>query len=305
MADPYKTLGVEKTATEDDIRKAYKKLAKKNHPDLNPGDKDAENRFKDISAAYSLLNDPEKRRAYDAGEIDEQGQQKPERHFYREYAGQGAGARYGRAEDYGDLGDLFGDLFRQRAQGGGDGGAQTHFRMRGADVSYTLPIDFLESVNGGKKRVDMPDGKTLDITIPAVVRDEQIIRLKGQGMAGIGGGPAGDALIAILVKPHPVFKRDGNDIKSVLPITLAEALNGGPVQVETITGPVNLKIPKHSSTGRILRLRGKGVQGTPQQGDHLVELQVMIPPSPDAALETFVADWEREHPYNPRQGDGR
>jgi DnaJ-class molecular chaperone len=302
MADPYKTLGVEKTATEEDIRTAYKKLAKKHHPDLNPGDKEAENRFKDISAAYALLNDPEKRRAFDAGEIDEMGQPKPERRFYRDYADAGAGFRYERAEDLGDLGDLFGDLFSRRAQGGE--GARTQFRMRGADIAYTLPIDFLEAVNGGKKRVDMPDGKTLDISIPAGVRDEQIIRLKGEGGPGIGGAPSGDALITVTVRPHPVFRRDGNDIKSVVPITLSEALNGGSVQVETITGPVNLKIPKHSNTGRILRLRGKGVQGR-AKGDHLVELQVMMPPHPEAALETFIADWEREHPYNPRQGDGR
>ncbi|MGA9549738.1 MAG: J domain-containing protein [Rhodomicrobium sp.] len=301
MADPYKTLGVEKSATEEDIRKTYKKLAKKHHPDLNPGDKEAEERFKNISAAYALLNDPEKRRAFDAGEIDEMGQPKPERRFYRDYADAGAGYRYERPEDMGDLGDLFGDLFSRRAQGGE--GARPQFRMRGADVNYTLPIDFLEAVNGGKKRVDMPEGKTLDISIPAGVRDEQLIRLKGQGMPGIGGGPAGDALITVMVRPHPVFHRDGNDIKSVAPITLSEALNGGSVQVDTITGPVNLKIPKHSNTGRVLRLRGKGVQGHPK-GDQLVELQVMMPPHPDAALETAIADWEREHPYNPRHGDG-
>ncbi len=301
MADPYQTLGVEKTASGEDIRKAYKKLAKKHHPDLNPGDKEAESRFKDISAAYTFLNDPEKRRAFDAGEIDESGQPKPERRFYRDYADTGAGARYERAEDLGDLGDLFGDLFGQRARGGE--GARPQFRMRGADANYTLPIDFLEAVNGDKKRVDMPDGKTLDISIPAGVRDEQVIRLKGQGMPGIGGGPSGDALITVSVRPHPVFRRDGNDIKSAVPITLNEALNGGSVQVDTISGAVSLKIPKHSNTGRILRLRGKGVQGHPK-GDHLVELQVMMPPNPDAALETFVADWEGEHPYNPRQGRG-
>ena len=227
------------------------------------------------------------------------GQPKPERRFYRDYADAGAGSRYERAEDLGDLGDLFGDLFGQRARGGE--GARTQFRMRGADVNYTLPIDFLEAVNGDKKRVDMPDGKTLDISIPAGVRDEQVIRLKGQGMPGIGGGPSGDALITVSVRPHPVFRRDGNDIKSAVPITLNEALNGGSVQVDTITGPVSLKIPKHSNTGRVLRLRGKGVQGHPK-GDHLVELQVMMPPHPDAALETFLADWEGEHPYNPRHG---
>ncbi len=303
MADPYKALGVEKTATEEEIRKAYKKLAKKHHPDHNPGDKEAEDRFKDVSAAYALLNDPEKRRAFDAGEIDETGQPKPERRFYRDYADAGQGFRYERAEDLGDLGDIFGDIFRGRTTRG-DEGPRPQFRMRGPDVNYTLPIDFLEAVNGGKKRVDMPDGKTLDISIPAGVRDEQIIRLKGQGMPGIGGGPAGDALITVIVRSHPVFRRDGNDIKSVVPITLDEALNGGSIQVDTITGPVNMKIPKHSNTGRILRLRGKGVQGNPK-GDQLVELQVVMPPHPNAALETFIADWEREHPYNPRMGGDR
>jgi DnaJ-class molecular chaperone len=305
MADPYQTLGVAKTATEDEIRKAYKKLAKKHHPDLNPGDKEAENRFKDISAAYTLLTDPEKKRAYDAGEIDETGAPKAERRFYRDFADAGAGFRYGRAEDIGgfeDLGDIFGDVLRGRRDGrGAEGGAQ--FRMRGADVHYTLPIDFLEAVNGAKKRVDMPDGKTLDISIPAGVEDGQTLRLKGQGGAGLGGGPAGDALITVTVRPHPVFRREGNDIKSIVPITLSEALSGGPVQVDTITGPVSLKIPKHSNTGRVLRLRGKGVQGR-AKGDHLAELQVVMPPQPDERLADFIAEWEREHPYNPRQGGG-
>jgi DnaJ-class molecular chaperone len=305
MADPYQTLGVAKTATVDEIRKAYKKLAKKHHPDLNPGDKEAENRFKDISAAYALLSDAEKKRAYDAGEIDETGAPKAERRFYRDFADAGAGFRYGRAEDVGgfeDLGDIFGDILRgRRGESGAEGGPQ--FRMRGADVRYTLPVDFLDAVNGAKKRVDMPDGKTLDISIPAGVEDGQTLRLKGQGSPGLGGGPAGDALITVAVRPHPVFRRDGNDIKSVLPVTLAEALSGGPVQVDTITGAVSLKIPKHSNTGRVLRLRGKGVKGA-VKGDHLVELQVVLPPHPDAALEEFVADWEREHPYDPRQGGG-
>jgi DnaJ-class molecular chaperone len=305
MADPYQTLGVAKTATEDQIRKAYKKLAKKHHPDLNPGDKAAEERFKEISAAYTLLTDAEKRRAFDAGEIDESGAPKAERRFYRDFADAGAGARYSREEDLGGfegLGDIFGDILRGRRGGRGpEGGAQ--FRMRGGDVAYTLPIDFLEAVNGAKKRVDMPDGKTLDISIPAGVEDGQTLRLKGQGGPGIGGGPAGDALITVSVRPHPVFRREGADIASIIPITLSEALSGGPVQVDTITGPVSLKIPKHANTGRILRLRGKGVQGR-VKGDHLAELQVVMPPHPDAALEDFIAEWEREHPYNPRQGGG-
>jgi DnaJ-class molecular chaperone len=173
--------------------------------------------------------------------------------------------------------------------------------MRGGDVHYALPVEFLEAVNGAKKRIDMPDGKTLDIAIPAGVEDGQTLRLKGQGAPGLGGGPAGDALITVTVRPHPVFRRDGHDIKSVLPITLNEALSGGSVPVETITGPVSLKIPKHSNSGRILRLRGKGVQGK-VKGDHLVELQVTMPPHPDETLEKAVAEWESQHPYNPRGG---
>ena len=308
MADPYQTLGLAKTATDGEIRKAYRKLAKEHHPDLNPGNKQAEARFKEISAAYTLLSDPEKRRAFDAGETDAEGQPQAGRQYYRDYAGAGAGFRYERPEDLGgfeDLGDVFADLMRgQRAGGrggGARGGAETHFRMRGGDVHYTLPIEFLEAVNGARKRVDMPGGKTLDVAIPAGVQEGQTLRLKGQGMAGLGGGPAGDALIAVTIRPHPAFRRDGADIKSVLPITLNEALSGGSVPVETITGTVSLKIPKHSSTGRILRLRGKGVQGK-AKGDHLVELQVAMPPHPDEALEKAVAGWENEHPYNPRGG---
>ncbi len=293
MADPYQTLGLTKTATDEELRKAYRKLAKVHHPDLNPGNKEAEARFKDISAAYALLSDPEKRRAFDAGEIDASGQPQAERRFYRDYAGAGAGFRYEHPEDVGgfeDLGGIFADLMRSRR------GA-----ARGGDVHYTLAVEFLEAVTGAKKRVDMPDGKTLGITIPAGVHDGQTLRLKGQGMAGMGGGPAGDALIAVTVLPHPVFRREGNDIKSVLPVTLNEALNGGSVTVDTVTGAVSLKIPKHSNSGRVLRLRGKGVQGK-AKGDHLLELQVTMPPHPDEALEKFVSDWESQHPYNPRGG---
>ncbi len=304
MADPYQTLGIEKAATDEEVRKAYRKLAKEHHPDLNPGNKQAEERFKEISAAYTLLSDPEKRKAFDAGEIDASGQPQAERRFYRDYAGAGAGFRYEQPEDlsgFADLGDVFADLMRKGRGGAGQRGAEAQFRMRGGDVHYALAVEFLEAVNGAKKRVDMPDGKTLDIAIPAGVQDGQTLRLKGQGMAGLGGGPAGDALITVSVHPHPVFRRDGNDIRSVLPVTLGEALSGGSVTVETISGPVSLKIPKHSNTGRVLRLRGKGVQGK-AKGDHLVELQVAMPPHPDEALEKAVAEWESKHPYNPRGG---
>jgi DnaJ-class molecular chaperone len=304
MADPYQTLGLTKTATDEEIRKAYRKLAKELHPDLNPGNKDAEARFKDISAAYTLLSDPEKRRAFDAGEIDASGQPQAERRFYRDYAEAGADFRYGQPDDLGgfeDLGDIFADLMRGRRGARTRGTGEAQFRMRGGDVRYTLPVEFLEAVNGAKKRVDMPDGKTLDIAIPAGVDDGQTLRLKGQGTPGYGGGPAGDALVTVSVRPHPVFRRDGKDVRSVLPITLNEALSGGSVQADTITGPVSVKIPKHSNTGRILRLRGKGVQGK-VKGDHLIELQVVLPPHPDEALEKAVSEWESRHPYNPRGG---
>ncbi len=306
MADLYQTLGLTKTATEEDIRKAYRKLAKEHHPDLNPGDKEAERRFKDISAANAILSDPEKRRDYDAGKIDETGAARPERKFYREYADAGPGFKYQRGEDFqgfDDLGGIFGDLFGQRG-GRAREGADAQFRMRGGDVRYTLPVDFIDAVNGAKKRVDMPDGRTLDITIPAGVKDGQVLRLRGQGSQGIGDAPAGDAYIEVELRPHPVFRREGSDIKSVLPITMAEALGGATVQADTVTGPVDLKIPKGSNTGRILRLRGKGVQGR-TKGDHLVELQVMMPDRPDDELERLVAEWESRHPYNPRQTGAR
>ena len=187
------------------------------------------------------------------GKSSASGQPRAERRFYRDYAGPGAGFRYERPEDVGgfaDLGDVFADLMRRQrdgAHGGARAGAGTQFRMRGGDVHYTLPVEFLEAVNGARKRVDMPDGKTLDIAIPAGVHDSQTLRLKGQGAPGMGGGPAGDALITVTVRPHPAFRREGQDIESVLPITLNEALAGGSVPVGTVTGTVNLKIPKHSN----------------------------------------------------------
>jgi DnaJ-class molecular chaperone len=305
MANPYEILGLTKTATDEDIRKAYRKLAKQHHPDLNPGNKQAEARFKDISGAYALLSDPEKRRAFDADEIDASGQPQAERRYYRDYAGPQSGFRYEQPEDLGGFegfGDIFADLMRGRRETGAGAGAGRQFRMRGADVHYTLPVSFLEAVNGAKKRVDMPDGKTLDIAIPPGIEDGQTLRLKGQGSPGLGGGPPGDALITVTVTPHPQFRREGNDIRAVLPITLNEALSGGSVQADTVTGPVTLKVPRRSNSGRVLRLRGKGVQGK-VKGDHLAELQVVMPPHQDAALEQAISGWEREHPYNPRSGD--
>jgi DnaJ-class molecular chaperone len=303
MADPYAILGVPKGASQDDIRKAYRKLAKENHPDLNPGNKAAEARFKEISGAYDILGDEEKRKRFDAGEIDEQGAERPERRYYREYAEADPSFRYGRSQgspeaDFGDLGDIFAEF--QRGRRG------ESFLRPGGDIHYTLPVDFLEAANGASKTVRMGDGKTLDIKIPAGIRDGQVLRLKGEGQPGIGGGPPGDALVEVQILPHPRFPREGNDIHSVLPITLNEALSGGKVRAETIDGAVDVRIPKGANTGTKLRLRGKGVAdakgGT--RGDHHLELRVVLPERPDPDLERLVAEWEGAHPYDPRTKGG-
>lgn len=308
MANPYETLGVAANASQDDIRKAYRKAAKECHPDLNPGKPEAEKRFKDLSAAYEIIGDADKRKRYDAGEIDETGaERQPERHFYREYAEADQNRRYsrrrssagarGNGETESDYEDIFADLFRGR---GGDGGAT--FRMPPQDVRYTLEVDFLDAVNGAHKRVVMPDGKTLDIAIPAGLSEGQVLRLKGQGLPG-SDGKTGDAYVEITVRPHPGFRREGFDILSALPVSLGEALNGASVRVETVDGAVDVKVPKGAKEGTKLRLRGKGVPRgkTGGRGDQLVEIHIVPPEGADEELARFMAEWEKKHPQNPRR----
>ena len=253
--DPYSVLGVAKTASAADITKAYRKLAKKLHPDLNPGDKAAEEKFKQITAAYDIVGDEEKRGRYDRGEIDAGGQERPQQRYYREYAGGEEGARYRSTAGYEDIGafsDLFGDLFGERGgMRGGAGGRR--FSMRGQDAQYRLDVDFLDAVNGTKTRITLPDGGTLDVTIPPGVTDGQVLRLKGKGNPGMGEGGPGDALIEIAVRPHPVFKREGDDILVEVPITLDEAVLGGKVEVPTVTGRVFATVPPGSNTGQTLQ----------------------------------------------------
>ena len=298
MANPYEVLGVAPNASQDDIRKAFRKAAKETHPDLNPGKPEAEKRFKEINAAYDIIGDAEKRKRYDAGEIDETGaERQPKRHFYREYAEADPDARYSRRGnrsadfDY----DVFADLFGGRGEGG-------HFRMPPQDVRYALEIDFLDAVNGTHKVVAMPDGKTLDITIPAGINDGQVLRLKGQGLPGSDGKP-GDAYVEISVRPHAGFRREGYDILSTLPVSLGEALNGASVHVETVDGPVDVKVPKGAKEGTKLRLRGKGVPRDKAggRGDQLVEIHIVSPEGADEALAQFMAEWEKTHPQNPRR----
>lgn len=302
--DAYQTLGVQKAASADEITKAYRKLAKKLHPDLNPGDKSAEEKFKDVSAAYTLLNDPEKRARYDRGEIDAGGQERPRQHYYREYAGGEGGARYNTSagfEDLGSFGDFFGDLFGQR---GGPGRAQggRAFSVRGQDSRYRLDVDFLESVQGGTKRLTLPDGSTIDVKIPAGIAEGQTIRLKGKGALGLGEGEPGDALVEIFVRPHPYFTRDGDDILVELPISFDEAVLGGKVEVPTIAGPVSMTIPAGANTGRTLRLKGRGVKGRGGAvGDQLVKLSVTLPDKIDDELKAFAESWRAKHGYDPRK----
>jgi DnaJ-class molecular chaperone len=310
MSDPYSVLGVAKTASDDDIRKAFRKLAKKHHPDLNPGDKAAEAKFKEISQANDILSDPEKRRRFDAGEIDATGQEVPPRGFYRDQAGGFDGAKYERAgahESFVDMGGIFSEMFGQRggrnggfAFRGGEGGG---FDMGGLPVTYSLRVPFLVAARGGKQRVNLPDGKTLDIDIPEGAVDGQTLRLKGQGMPGAKGRPPGDAYVEIHVDPHAFFEARDNDIHVEVPVTLTEAVLGGRIRVPTVGGPVMLAVPAGSNTGTSLRLKGRGLldRKSKQRGDQYVKLKVVLPEQADAALKEFLEKWEAGRAQDPRK----
>ena len=298
---PYEVLGIKPDASADEIRKVYRKLAKQFHPDLNPGKPEAEARFKSISAAYDLLSDPEKRARYDRGEIDESGAERPPRGYYRSHAEGAQGWKY-QPEGEMDLGDLedlfaaFGSAGRRR-RGAGEG-----FRARGADQHFTLAIDFVTAANGGKQRLSLAPDEWLDVTIPPGIEDGQVLRLRGKGGAGFGGGQPGDALIEVHTAPHPLFRRDGDNILLELPVSLAEAVLGARVSVPTVTGPVTMTIPKGSDTGKQLRLRGKGIQRKTNPGDEIVTLIVFVGQSADPELAEFLEKWALQHPYDPRQG---
>ncbi|TAJ39592.1 MAG: J domain-containing protein [Reyranella sp.] len=305
MTDPYTVLGVPRTASEDDIRKAFRKLAKKHHPDLNPGDKAAEAKFKEIAQANDLLSDPDKRRRFDAGEIDASGQEMPPRGFYRDQTGPGfGGGKYERAgahESFVDMGGIFSEMFGERRgfSGGGAG-----FDMGGMPVTYSLRVPFLVAARGGKQRVTLPDGKTLDIDVPEGMGDGQTLRLKGQGMPGTQGRPAGDAYVEIHVEPHAFFEARDNDIHVELPVTVTEAALGGKVRVPTVGGPVMLNVPAGSNTGASLRLKGRGLldRKSGQRGDQYVKLKVVLPEQPDDKLKEFLEGWEAGRAYDPRKG---
>jgi DnaJ-class molecular chaperone len=296
-ADPYTVLGVKQDAPQGEIQKAYRRLAKKLHPDLNPGNKRAEEQFKDVSAAYDLLGDVDKRARYDRGEIDASGAERPQQRFYRDFAESG-GSPYANDAGFADFAgadDILSEIFGREGREG-----RANIRMRGADVRYRLELDFLDAINGGKRQITLPDGSVLDVNIPAGTRDGQMLRLRGKGRPGIGGGPPGDALVEIEVRPHRIFTRKGDDIHVDLPISLSEAVLGGKVKVPTPTGSVTMTVPKWSNTGTVLRLKGKGVpRADGSKGDEFVMLKVMLPEKPDPELEKFIAQWRGA--YTPRQ----
>jgi DnaJ-class molecular chaperone len=294
--DLYAILGVKRTATNDEIRRAYRKLAKDLHPDQNKGDARAEEQFKRVSAAFAVLGNPEKRKRYDAGEIDAMGNERANP-FYSGF-GTGDGRGYG-GDGFnpgaGEFSDLFGDLFGRRGHG-------SAFTMRGMDYRYNLEIGFLEAVNGTKKRVQFPDNETLDISVPSGVESGQTLRLKHKGGPGAGRGEPGDALIELKVQPHPLFGRDGDNITLEVPVTLNEAVLGARIEVPTIDGRVTVTVPKGASSGQVLRLRGKGIKNSRSGalGDQLITLKIVMPAHIDGELERFMNDWMHKHPYDPR-----
>ncbi|HPF45427.1 MAG: J domain-containing protein [Alphaproteobacteria bacterium] len=297
MRDPYTVLGVSKDTSPADLKKTYRKLAMKYHPDQNPGDEKMSEKFKEVSAAYALLSDEKMRARYDRGEINPDGSEKG---FagYRQNAHAG-GNPFGGASGFSGFGagfdaeDLFSSLF-------GGGRTRTHRAKpsaRGEDKTYNINIDFLDAVLGSKKQVRLENGKTLNINTPVNVREGQQIRLKGQGGAGIGGGPNGDALIEVHINKHPYYTLKGNDIHMELPITLEEAVCGGKVTVPTISGKIALTIPKNSSSGKLMRLKGRGAEDpkTMKKGDQFVKLMVTLPAEADSELEKFIKKWSAKN----------
>ncbi len=296
--DPYKELGVQRGAGQDELRKAFRKLAKKHHPDVNRGDKASEEKFKRLSAAFDLLGDADKRKRFDAGEIDADGREMASA-FGRGQAGgnpfgQGDPGGRGGAFDGVDLNDILGEMFGGRGGRPGGGG----FASRGSDVRARIEIDLEEAILGGKKRLAFTDGRSLDVSIPKGAADGQTLRLKGQGAPGRAG--PGDALIEIAVRPHPVFRREGESLIMDLPVSLPDAVLGGKVQAPTPEGSVSLNVPQGSNSGSILRLKGRGLaDGQGGRGDLLARLLVTLPDTVDPELQNLAEAWRRDRPYVP------
>lgn len=305
MRDPYEVLGISRSASAEDIKKTYRKLARSLHPDLNPGDAKAEERFKEVTAAYDLLSDETRRGRFDRGEINADGSEKMRNPWGNARGGQGGGPRGGPggfgfdsmfSED-----DLFSEMFRSASRG--SGGRQHSAPRKGADVHYSLTVTFEEAALGAARTITLTNGKKINVKVPPACEDGKSLRLKGMGSPGQLGGADGDALVEITVAAHPVFRRDGQDVIADLPVTLKEAVLGAKVVVPTVDGRVTVAIPEGSNSGTTLRLRGRGIPAAAnsetQRGDQLVRLRITLPDPQDADLKAFLSGWD-EPGTNPR-----
>ncbi|MDD3288345.1 MAG: J domain-containing protein [Alphaproteobacteria bacterium] len=306
MRDPYQVLGVDRSASEAEIKSAYRKLAKKLHPDVNQGRKDIEQKFKEVTAAYDLISDPTKRAKFDRGEIDAMGN---DRGFsFRDADPFGRGGPRGRTYNYSSSGsatDPFSfapeDIFAEFFGGGSKRGGPRGGTPRGQDISYTLNVSFTEACLGGKRRVSLANDKTIEIQIPPGTDNGHKLRLRGQGMPG--RLESGDAIIDIHVEPHALFTRQLDDLHIELPISLSEALLGAQIKVPTLEGHVSVKVPKGANAGTILRLKGKGVpRAKNSPGDMFVKIKIALPDNPDNDLTDFIEKWSKKKPYDPRKG---
>ncbi len=285
IKDPYAALGLARTASEDEIKKAYRRLAKKLHPDVNPGNRSHDQQFRDITAAYELLSDPAKRQRFDRGEIDAAGN---ERGFRPQ------GARTHRSA--GGAAFSFDEIISEIL-----GRGRREAEERVGDTNLALRLSFVEAALGGKRRVALADGRAVEIAVPAGIDSGQTLRLKGQGSPARRGVPAGDLYLDIEVEPHAFFQRKERDIHLELPVTLTEAVLGATVTVPTIHGSVAVKVPRGSNSGSTLRLKGKGIAGSEgKQGDQYVKLRVVLPDPPDQELTGFLERWGVKHPYDVR-----
>jgi DnaJ-class molecular chaperone len=339
MRDPYSVLGVSKSASAADIKSAYRKLAKKLHPDANKSDPKAASRFSELNAAYEIVGDDDKRKAFDRGEIDAEGKPRFQGGFegfgggprggagaggpfggqdgafetftwgpegMQRSGGRGGGRAGGGFEDV--LRDMFGGLGgAARARRGGGGGFQFEeediTQAPGRDVTATATITLEEAAKGTTRRVQLPTGKELEVKVPAGLTDGQQIRLKGQGLA-MPGGKAGDVLITVSIAPHHLFQREGNDLRIELPVTLYEAVLGAKVRVPTLGGAVELSIPPNTSSGRTFRLKGKGFPAKGGAGDLMATVRIVLPEGSDQSLDELMTSWRELKPYDPRKGMG-
>jgi len=328
MRDPYEVLGVDRKASAADIKSAYRRLAKKLHPDANKNDPKAASRFAELNAAHEILGDEDKRKAFDRGEIDAEG--KPRFQGYEGFGGGASpGGGFGQGANFesfnfgpegftrttrrggggggnfggGGFEDILREAFGGAARGARSGRTSATFEPEdfgvGADVHAEMSVSLPEAARGSTQRLRLPTGKDVDVKIPAGITSGQNIRLRGQGMAGQGG--AGDVIITVNIAPHPVFTLDGADVRLDLPITLYEAALGAKVRVPTLDKPVELTIPQWTNNGRTFRLKGKGYPAKAGRGDLLATIRIVLPERGDAEFEALMTKWRTEKPYDPRK----